>query len=298
MPADRHEAGRGTYSNGNEAMTYRTILVSLTTESNAERLSRAACALARQFDAHIIGLHTNQAMPMHPGVSVHLTPEAMSMFADAQKRQAEAIRAIFERVTSAEGIAGHWTLVDANANSAGIRHVEHARYADLVLMSQADPDHDRADQADIQREVIMGCGCPVLVLPNAGTFESFGRKVMIGWSATREAARAVHDAIPFMRGGEATVMWVSHSPDDADHLNETAEAVADNLRRHEVDVRVAHWQSGGIAIGDALLNEAYESGADLIVSGAFGHSRFYDFVIGATTTHLLEHMTLPVLFSH
>ena len=121
-----------------------------------------------------------------------------------------------------------------------------------MLMSQAYSDHDRADQADIQREVIMDSGCPVIVLPKAGSFESFGQKVMIGWSATREAARAVHDAIPFMQGGEATVMWVSHSQGDAKQLTSTAEAVAGNLRRHNVDTHVA--QRGG---RHALLNEAY-----------------------------------------
>lgn len=278
-------------------MTYKTILVSLTTEHNAERLSRAACYLARRFDAHIIGLHTRQSMHVHPGVSVHLTPDVIDMFHEAQDRQSDAIRAIFEAQTQAEGIAGEWSLVDAASDTAGMRHVEHARYADLVLMSQADPEHDRTDQAEIQREVIEGAGCPVIVLPNAGSFDSFGTKAMIGWSATREAARAVHDAIPFMQGGEATIMWVSHSGDPTDHLETTAEAVAANLRRHDIAATVSRWQNSSIAIGDALLNEAFESGCDMIVSGAFGHSRFYDFVIGATTSHLLEHMTVPVLFS-
>ena len=88
-------------------MTYRKLLVSLTTETNAERLTQAACFLARKFDAHIIGLHTKQSMHVHPGVAVHLTPEAIKMFPDAQNRQAETIRAIFERVTGAEGIAGN-----------------------------------------------------------------------------------------------------------------------------------------------------------------------------------------------
>lgn len=279
-------------------MTYKTILVSLTTEHNAERLTRAACYLARRFEAHIVGLHTRQSMNVHPGVSVYLTPEAIDMFHDAQNQQSEAIRDIFQKRMEAEGISGDWKLVDAAADSAAVRHVEHARHADLVLMSQADPEHDRADQADIQREVIQAGGCPVIVMPNAGAFDAFGRKAMIGWSATREAARAVHDAIPFLRGGEATVMWVSHSRSADDHLEESANAVAENLGRHGVEATVSHWQNASIAIGDALLNEAFESGCDMIVSGAFGHSRFYDFVIGATTTHLLEHMTMPVLFSH
>jgi nucleotide-binding universal stress UspA family protein len=280
-------------------MAYKTILVCLTTEVNAERLTKAACLLARKFDAHIIGLHTMQAMQTHPGVAVYLSPEAIKMFTEAQSRQAEKIREIFLRESGEADIAGEWKLVNADSDSAGDRLVEHARFADLVVMSQADPETDRSDQADIHREVIEGCGCPVLVMPIAGTFTSIGKKVMIGWSATREAARALHDAVPFMEdGGEATIMWVAHARKGSKHLSQTADAVAVSLGRHNVKTTVSHWQNTDLAIGDALLNEAYESGSDLIVSGAFGHSRFYDFVIGATTTHLLEHMTLPVLFSH
>jgi len=279
-------------------MSYKSILVCLTTEANAERLTRAACFLARKFGAHIIGLHTLQAMHVHPGVAIHLTDEAVKMFRDAQSRQAERIYDIFRQEMDRQDMTGDWKLVNADAESAGVQLVEHAHYADLVMMSQADPEHDRGDQSDIQRQVIMGGGCPVIVIPNAGRFEDFGNKAMIGWSATREAARAVHDAIPFLEGGEATLMWVAHSDRSADHLAETAEAVAAGLRRHKVNVTVSHWQNTNLAIGDALLNEAFESGCDMIVSGAFGHSRFYDFVIGATTTHLLNHMTMPVLFSH
>ena len=279
-------------------MSYKTILVCLTTEENAERLTRAACSLARKFGSHIIGLHTLQSLRVYPGVSLYLTPEATKAFRDAQTRQAERIQDIFQQEMGRHDMTGAWKLVNADADSASVRQIEYSHQADLVVMSQADPDTDRPDQVDIQREVIMGSGCPVIVVPNAGTFEDFGNKIMIGWSATREAARAVHDALPFLDGGEATLMWVADSDTTAKQLGDSAEAAAANLQRHGCQTSVTHWQNTNLAIGDALLNEAFESGCDMIVSGAFGHSRFYDFVIGATTTHLLRHMTMPVLFSH
>lgn len=280
-------------------MSFKTILVCLTTEANAERLMKAACHLAGKFDAHLIGLHTRQAMLVHPGVAVHLTPESIQAFHDAQTRQAEQIHEVFKRETAKVTFANEWRLVNADAGSASEQIVEQARRADLVVMSQADPEHDRADQSDIQRDVIQGSGRPVIVIPNIGEYNQFGDKIMIGWSATREATRALHDAIPFVRDhGEATVMWVTHSEKDADYLGQSAAEVASGLERHGIRTTVTPWQNADIKIGDALLNEASENGADMIVTGAFGHSRFYDFAIGATTTHLLKHMTVPVLFSN
>ncbi|MEX3007233.1 universal stress protein [Hoeflea sp. TYP-13] len=281
-------------------MSYKTILVCLTTEANAERLTRAACLLAKKFEAHLIGLHTKQEMPIHPGVSVYITDDAVEAFKTGQTRQAEQIGLIFRNVTSAAGLNGEWRLVEAGSESAGNQLVEHARCADLVVISQADPDTDRPDQEGIQKQIIQEAGRPVVVVPNIWEADSIGNNLLIGWSATREATRALHDAIPFMRdGGEASIIWVSHSrKGQGSLLSQTAHEIAAGLDRHGVKTTVTHWDNVDIAIGDAILNEAFVRGADMIVSGAFGHSRFYDFVIGATTTHLLEHMTVPILFSN
>ena len=221
-------------------MSYKTILVCLTNEATAERLTRAACKLARKFDAHLIAYHAKQSMHVHPGIAMQLTPEIIQVFDDAQSLQADAIHDIFLKETGKENLIGEWRLVDAAPDQAGQRLVDHALCADLIVMSQA----------------------------------------------------FVQD------GGEAIVMWVAYSDKNAEALSFSANQAAANLDRHGVKASVSHWRNGDVAIGDALLNEAFESGADMIVSGAFGHSRFYDFVIGATTTHLLEQMTLPILFSH
>ena len=280
-------------------MSYKTILVCLTTEFNAERLVEAACTLSRKFDAHLIGLHTLQSAEVYPGVVADLPRQATLEFTEKQARQADRIKEIFEKHTSAEDFVSEWRLVKAKSTNVADRLVEHAHCADLVVVGQADQEHDRTDQHNIQEAVIRKSGRPVLVLPMVGRFETFGTHALMGWSATREASRAIHDAIPFLQGsGKATILWVSHSSKDAAYLENTAHAAANCLDRHDIKVAVAHWQNSEIAIGDALLNEAFERGADMIVTGAFGHSKFYDFVVGATTSNLLEHMTVPVLFSH
>ncbi len=280
-------------------MTYKTILVCLTTEASADRLMNAACILARKSNAHLIGLHTLQSVEVYPGIVVDMPRQATLDFDESQTQQADNIKSIFEKHTAAEDFVSEWRLVKAQSTHVADRLVEHAHCADLVIMGQADPEHDRSDQVHAQEAVIKRSGRPVLVMPMVGDFESFGERVLMGWSATREASRAIHDAIPLLSSGaEATVLWVSHSDKDAAYLENTAHAVASCLNRHDVKVTVAHWQNSEISVGDALLNEAFERGVDMIVTGAFGHSKFYDFVIGATTTNLLEHMTVPVLFSH
>lgn len=280
-------------------MTYKTILVCLTTTTNSERLMKSACQLARKFNAHLIGLHTLQSIEVYPGIVVDLPREATESFAKSQMEQAEKIQTIFDKHTSGEDFVSEWRLVKTHSNQAADRMTEHALCADLVIMGQVDPDNDRIDQRDAQETVIKQSGRPVLVIPSVGDFDTIGRHALIGWSATRESSRALHDAIPFLSGsGKASVLWVSHSDKDAAYLETTAHAVATTLDRHDIDATVARWQNTKIAIADALLNEAYDRGADMIVTGAFGHSRFYDFVIGATTTGLQEHMTLPILFSN
>ena len=280
-------------------MSHKTILVCLTTPKNAERLMKAACLLARKSNAHLIGLHTLQSIEVYPGIVVDLPRQAVESFDDDQAKQANQIKEVFDKYTQGEDFLSEWRLVKAQSAHAADRLAEHALCADLVIMGQADPDSDRADQRNAQETVIKQSGRPVLIIPSVGVFDTIGNHALIGWSATREASRAMHDAIPLMNdGGKATILWVSHSDKDAAYLETTAHAAASMLDRHGIKTTCAHWQNTKIAIADALLNEAFDRGADMIVTGAFGHSKFYDFVIGATTTGLLEHMTVPVLFSN
>ena len=279
-------------------MVYKTILVCLTNAHNADRLTRAAVNTARKFGSHLIGLHTMQSLDLYPGVTVPISADFEEAFTEGQIKEAREIEKIFRKHADPEDFVTEWRCVKAKSVAAADQIVEHARCVDLVIASQPDVDHDRPDQATLQRSVIEGSGRPVLVIPTYGEFEKIGNNVLVGWSSTREASRAVHDAIPFMKEAKNTnIFWISKLKSQDTYLAHSANEIATALDRNEVKVNVTHRVETGLPIGDEILNEAADSGADLIVSGAYGHSRIYDFMVGATTSHLMRHMTVPVLFS-
>lgn len=278
-------------------MTYKTILVYLSTLKNADRLTKAACAVARKFDAHLVGLHTLQSMEVYPGVATYISSDITKSFNQTQKDEAARIEQAFNNVTRKEDFVSEWRCVFAQSTDASDRLVEHARCADLIIMAQPD-DTDHLNQKHIIREVIEGSGRPVLIIPKVGDFDKIGDNVLVGWSATKEATRAMHDAIPFFKdGGKANIFWLEKSSDENSYLAHTAREMAACLDRHNVKVNVSRRVKSGVSVGDEILNEVSDTGSDMIVAGAYGHSRVYDFTIGATTPHLIEHMTVPVLFS-
>lgn len=279
-------------------MAYKTILVCLTNRKNAERLTQFACGVARKFNAHLIGIHTLQALEVHSTVAVHIDAEIIKSFNEEQQKEADAIRDVFLKVTGTEDFVSEWRTTRPMSSNAADQLNQHARCSDLVIMAQPDKDLDRDDQTHIQRDVIEGSGRPVLILPSSGSFATIGENVLIGWSATKEATRAAHDAIPFVEdGGKANVFWVAKSNSKDSYLAHSGHQMATCLDRNGAEANVSHRVQVDLSIGDEILNEAADSGADLIVSGAYGHSRVYDFMIGATTPHLMKHMTVPVLFS-
>lgn len=279
-------------------MTLKTLLVCLTTQENAERLMSAAVTLARQHSAHLIGLHTIEALMVYPGIAMHVPGPAFSEFNASQKAQAAAIEEIFARATRNEDFPSEWRLLKTESASAADRMVESARTADLVIMAQQDRATDRYDQRHAQTRVIRECGRPVLVVPEGYSGAPLGPAAVIGWSGTREAARAAHDAIPLLavqEGAEAHIVTVGGK--ESDVTSDTAAELATVLDRHGIAAQLVRRSYDGQSVSQILNREAMEKGAGLIVTGAYGHSRSYDFVIGAATTDLLDEAAFPVLFS-
>jgi nucleotide-binding universal stress UspA family protein len=137
-------------------------------------------------------------------------------------------------------------------------------------------------------------------VPFAGTFGVVGRNVLVGWTPTREAARAVHDAMLVMdRPGKVTVLTAEpvSPPPDIDAV--PAAEIAAHLARHGFVVSAARTVvSDGLSAADVLLDYASDISADLLVVGGYGHSRTREMIMGGVTRDLLRHMTIPVLMSH
>ena len=278
-------------------MAPKTILVCLTTPEHAATLLRVAVPLARKHGAHLIGLHTVEALVVYPGIAMHIPEPAFAAFNESQKQESEAIKAVFTDHTAQEDFVSEFRLVKAEAQSASERMIESARAADLVIMAHEDKNSDRYDQRHAQSQVIRESGRPVVVVPLDYDGPEIGNNILLGWSDTREAARAAHDMLSIAsEGTELTVLRVGSSGQDA-FKDADAIDMVEMFARHGLKPTLDHRDPMGDSIADVLNEVAFEKGADLIVTGAFGHSRAYDFVIGATTYALLRDQRFPVLFS-
>lgn len=278
-------------------MALKTILVCLTTVEHADTILKFAVPLARRHNAHLIGLHTIEALLVYPTIAMHVPGPSFAHFNESQTKVAEDIRAAFDRHTKTEDFGSEFRLLHTESALAADRMVESARTAELVIMSHEDRQWDRADQSDAQDRVIRESGRPVVVLPLNYEGPVIGQNILLGWSDTREAARAAHDITDLaFAGANVTILRVGFRAQNefADH---NANALAENYARRGFKVSIQHREKGEKNVAETLNQMAFEAGADLIATGAFGHSRTYDFVIGAATYDLLRNSKLPVLFS-
>lgn len=280
-------------------MALRDILVQLdATEQGRARL-RIAADLARQHGAQLIGIHAfDLPLPFaaaDAGSGMALA-DLLKRMRDDAAATAASVEAAFREQLRHDGIDGEWRLVEGPVAE---RVALHARYADLLVLGQADPEGEPpADDATIEAAMFTS-GRPILVIPHSGNFTTLGRRVVIGWNGSREATRAVHDALPLIAGAEqVTVLAVNPRSGTVALGDEPGADIARHLARHGLKVTVERTEATEISAGDLLLNRAADLSADLIVTGAYGHSRVREMILGGVTRTLLRHMTVPVLMSH
>ncbi len=280
-------------------MTYRTITISLKHPENAERLCTYAAMVARKFNAHLIGVYTAPAFEALPSMFSVANIEQMTAVVERGKGKSIKIKEIFDKIMAPEDFISEWRAPDTHDFNQDQQFIADWIGSDLIIMGQSNPDRSPRNQHNLIEKAVMNSGRPVLVLPYAGTFETVGENILLGWSGTRESSRAAHDALPFIKSANATqVFWVGKLSEKTQFIEQTAKQIAIGLDRHGAKVTVTHREPGSISIGDELLNEASDMGADLIVTGGFGHSKVYDFVLGATSNHILKTMTVPILLAH
>jgi nucleotide-binding universal stress UspA family protein len=281
-------------------MAYKNLLLILDADqSSRERISYAA-ALAARFDAHLVGLYlTVSSLTRDEYALLDIGILDISFFSDPAKSRAETekTRALFEEVTAREGVSAEWRT--ASGYPAGTAAM-HGRYADLIVIGQLDAYDSQAGLLRARpEEVAMLAGRPVLVVPFTGHFERVGTRVLVGWDASREAARAVRDAMPLLSRADAvTVLAIDAEQSPFGHGQVPGADIALYLARHGVKADVERTVSAGIGIGNTLLSRAADFEADLLVMGAYGHSRVRELLLGGTTRTVLTSMTLPVLMSH
>jgi nucleotide-binding universal stress UspA family protein len=281
-------------------MSYKDLLVVLDPEPAARGRIDLAAALAERFAAHLVGLYP-LLVPQRPRELGYFDPALLDPFFESLREQARAaadeVREQFERVARLRGLSAEWRLVPEGPDADPALH---ARYADLTILGQLDPDRGETEGLRPRPEqVTLASGRPILIVPYAGRFENVGQRVVIAWNSAREAARAVHDAMPLLVAAEAvTVLTIDPSEGPLGHGELPGADISLHLARHGVKAQVERTVSADLPVGEVLLSRLADLGADLLVMGAYGHSRMRELLLGGATRSLLQSMTVPVLMSH
>lgn len=286
-------------------MGLRDLVVLLDGSPRDQPKLAVAVQLAKQHDAHLTGLCPQELLlPADMSFALGGYPDLWSMpqFAaqiDAQARaKAAVVEANFRELLRRESLRGDW-LFETDALIPLVIHRAHV--ADLLIIGQVDPDNPPpAPARTLIEDVLMTAGRPLLLIPYAGRFDTVGTNVLVGWTPTRESARAVHDALPLLApGAKVTVLTVEATRAAADSDSIPTADIAEHLARHALNVSAARTVvTDGLSPADALLDYASDMSADLLVVGGYGHSRTREMIMGGVTRDLLRHMTLPVLMSH
>jgi len=288
-------------------MGFKDILVALDTGAAARGRIELAASLAGRFDAHLIGLHTTVAAEAPRGRGYFelfdrsLLDPLYHEFAEKMQAEADAARSLFEEITKRRGLSAEWRSASSatSGSPSGITAL-HGRYADLIVLGQLDPDDISAPLfRPLPEEVALAVGRPILVIPYAGSWPEIGRRVLIGWDDSREATRAINDAMPLLKGADTvTILAVDPASGAAGHGEVPGADIGLHLARHGVKAAIERTVSASIGAGNALLSRASDLEADLLVMGAYGHSRVRELLLGGATRTVLQSMTLPVLMAH
>lgn len=279
-------------------METRDILVVIENTAVVPQRMLPAAALAARFGARLTGFYASGYPIMASYGDVSGWAQLVDAYLDAQRQEAARAGAAFRAALTRDKLQGEWIFREADETSSVI--AEAALY-DLVVVGQPNPDAGLTGALGLRpEEIVLGCGRPVLVVPYAGEFPDLGRHALVAWNGSREAARALHDSMFFLAGAESvTIIEIDPPAPGIAAPAASAAQVAAALSRRGIAAKPETETTGGdIGVEDLLLSRASDLGADLLVMGAYGHSRLREFVLGGVSRGIFHHMTLPVLMAH
>ncbi|MFM0323469.1 universal stress protein [Caballeronia glebae] len=275
-------------------MNWKTILVHLYDSRRCATRMQFALELARRFDAHVIGLYLVCQDLGHPLFDPGLSLQR-GAYEEQRRTSLDNAREAFEHAARLAGVNGEWRAPTGSVLDAATLH---GRHADVVVLGQDDPDDPGAFIArQFVEDVVMGLGRPALLVPRSGDIKTLGESVVIAWDDSREAARAVADALPILRRARfVEIMTVERHRDEKSPLGIEISAYLD---RQGVSASFSSTpRIRGENTGLTLMDRANSVHADMLVAGAYAHSRGLERVLGGVTRTLLETSTLPFLLSH
>lgn len=279
-------------------MSPKNILVSLNDIDNLDNTLKSACALAVRHDAHIVGVYVVPFFFIN--VSIHGSEVAMQELQDNERQKnkeiADAAVKKFDKILKSYGVLGKTRIVNSANSDSAEAFISQARTADLIVVPQVASGKDCGVESDFVEKLVLSVGRPVLILPHGNAFEDIGNRVSIGWNLSAESSRAAFDSVSMLsKDSEVRFIWVD-AQEESNNL--PGAEIAEAFSHYGFNVTTESIKSGKKSIGEALIHNAGTNGADLLVMGAYGHSRLRELIFGGATRYMLANMSLPILMSH
>jgi nucleotide-binding universal stress UspA family protein len=280
-------------------MSLKNLLVHIDDKATCEKRVDAAIALAQGFDAHLAAVMLVAEPHVPPALGVHIPADVLSRQREESAAEAaavlEAVRQRGDKAGKSIEVRHEWVMLDDFAAA----FARQARHYDLSIVGQVDPDEGDVDAELVAEAAFMQSGRPTLMIPYIGARNLPPKRALVAWDGSREAARAVNDALPLLAKTESVTILVVDPGSLKGRVGDQPGAdLATHLARHGLTTELVTAASGGLGAGDVIIGQATDIGADLVVMGGYGHSRLRELVLGGATQSMLDHMPVPVLISH
>ena len=287
-------------------MAMRTVLVSVSGAKGSKVLLNSAFHLAKDLDAHLQVLHVRtdprETIPLlGEGMSIGMIDdmtriaeeECDSCQARARSHYDECLIKYTAQETNNPTAAGKtvsWTEMRGREDEIVSRL---GRLADLIVLSRPNVEAE-VGHTLVLNSALFETGRPVLVVPPNG-MEEIGKKVVISWNGSAQSARAVSSALPILKNADEVNVFTIESKRTP---GEMSAGVFEYMACHGINCSVRTLAGSGTSVGEELLKEAAVVAADMIVMGAYTHSRMRQLILGGVTRHVLEQSNLPLLMAH
>ena len=280
-------------------MSWKDVLAIVAEAEADEPAIALAAALAKQSNAHLAAAFLtplpDEPLAYEPTVVAGVWAELLGR----ARSEAEAERKKVETRLKAVGIPCELRTAEALSRDLGRVAAVHARYADVAVLARPQPGVGGDLREEIIEGVLFHSGRPALIAPPNWKEGLIGKRVVVAWDASREATRALSEADDLLEHCDAvTVVTVDAKPKMFGHGDQPGANIAGHLSRRGLNADVRNVDSGGRAPALAILEEAGKLNADLLVMGAYAHSRLRELVFGGATRDLLHATDLPVLMAH
>jgi nucleotide-binding universal stress UspA family protein len=273
----------------------KDIVVNLSVGAKANSVSDYAISLAAALDAHLTGIIFLYG-PIMPVSSTGYVPPELEMIERHNEASVKAARESFTAASTRAGVKIDSLMVSASLVSAGDQFGQIARHFDLAVVGQADPDTKTVED-NIVEAALFDSGGPVIIVPYIQRTPLKLDHIMVCWDGSRAAARAIRDAMPFLRrAGRIEVVIMANERGKKDQIERID--IGMHLARHRLNATIKRMPLGDVDVASMLLSYAADADIDFIVTGGYGHSRLREFVLGGVTRSMLQTMTAPVLMSH